>query len=121
MSHSPFYDRRAATLLSRVSDDLSNLRSDVASLLSHTTRRTIPKGARELTDSARHGIAAGGAYAASHLRSLRGGHEPSRSTTGWIGGAVLLGVLAASAYAMLQHRDSASFMFRGNDSDDLRS
>jgi hypothetical protein len=121
MSH-PFYDRRAASLLSKVSDDLADLREDLGKLLSHTTRRTLPRGARDLAesardlaDTARHGLAAGGAYASSHLRSL-GGYQPSRCTTGWVGGALLLGILAAGVYAFCQSGESDYY---GSNDDDV--
>ncbi len=104
MNLSPFNDRRTASLLSKVSDDLSHLRDDVGDLISHTTRRTLPKGAKDLADSARQGLAAG----VSQLRSLRG-HHPSPCTTGWVGGALLVGLLAVGVYALCKHRGSGNY------------
>jgi hypothetical protein len=95
-----FHDRRAAGLLTRVRDDVSSLGSNVGSLLTHTTRHTIPHGARELADSAYHQLSAGRDYAASRLRSLRA--RPAAPALGWIGGAILVGVIAAGAYAFFR-------------------
>lgn len=98
MNSSIFHDRKANGLLNRVCEDVAHLRDDIGSLLSHTTKRTLPNGARELADQAKHQIAAGGAYAASRLRDLRG-HQPAPSA-GWIGGAIVVGLLAYGAYAL---------------------
>lgn len=112
MKSTPFQDRRASSLLNRVRDDITNLRDDIASLLTHTTKRTFPDGAREIADQARSSaldfadhartrIAAGGAYAASRLRDFRG--QPRCQTAGWVGGAALVGLLAFGAYALYRH------------------
>jgi hypothetical protein len=98
--NSPFTDSRASGLLSRVREDISLLRQDVGHLVQHTTRHTVPEGARGLADHARHRLAAGGAYASSRLRSLR--ENPPRQALGILGGALLVGLLAAGAYALCQ-------------------
>lgn len=109
MSNALFNDRRANGLLNRVREDVSHLRDDIGSLLSHTTKKTLPNGARELADHARHNarefadhakhqLAAGGAYAASRLRDFRG--APPRQSASWVGGAVVVGLLAYGAYAL---------------------
>lgn len=98
MIHFPFHDNRAAGLLSRVREDISHLRQDVANLVTHTTRHTLPKGARDLADSARHQLAAGGSYAASRLRGLR--DSPPKQALGVLGGAILVGVIAAAVYVV---------------------
>lgn len=98
MNTSIFHDRRANGLLNRVREDVSHLREDIGSLLSHTTKRTLPNGARELADQAKHQLAAGGAYAASRIREFRG--QPPRQSASWIGGAVVVGLLAYGAYAL---------------------
>jgi hypothetical protein len=95
-------DPQVTGLLNRVRDDVSLLRSDIGSLLSHTTHQTIPNGARGLADQARHQLAAGGAYAASRLRDFRA--PPPRQSAGWIGGAVLVGLLAYGAYALCRRQ-----------------
>lgn len=100
MSHSKFTDRRTNSLLNRVRDDIANLREDIGSLFHHTTNTTVPNGARELADQARSQIAAGGAYAASRLRQFRG--QPTRDAAPWIGGAVVVGLLAVGAYALIR-------------------
>ncbi|QJE97536.1 hypothetical protein [Luteolibacter luteus] len=98
MIHFPFQDHRASGLLSRVRDDISHLRQDVANLLTHTTRHTLPRGARELADSARSQLSAGGSYAASRLRDFRS--SPPKQALGVLGGAILVGVIAAGIYAV---------------------
>ena len=97
MSASPFNDPRATKLLSRVREDLSQLRHDISSLVSHTTHRTLPDGARELAENARHQFSAGGAYAASRLRAIR--HAPPRDI-GIAGGIVAVGLIALGVYAL---------------------
>ncbi|GAA5116856.1 hypothetical protein JIN84_18340 [Luteolibacter yonseiensis] len=104
MNSSLFNDRRASNLLNRVRDDIFHLREDVGSLLSHTTKKTLPNGARELADQAKSQLAAGGAYAASRLRDFRG--HPPRQSAGWIGGALLVGVLAYGVYSLCQNRQT---------------
>ena len=100
MSHSPFRDRRANNLLNRVREDISNLREDIGSLFLHTTKTTVPNSARDLADQAKSQLAAGSAYAAERFRSLR--HQPSCRSAGWIGGAVVVGLLAVGAYALIK-------------------
>ena len=98
--NSPFHDRRASSLFSRVREDLSHLREDVGNLVHHTARYTLPHGAREFADSARHRLVEGGHLAASRLRSLRS--SPPRQAIGVLGGAILVGVLAAGIYALVK-------------------
>lgn len=98
MSQSPFHDDRAAGLLSRVREDISHLRRDVGNLLNHTTRHTLPEGARGLAGNARDQWVTGRSYAASQLRSLRS--SPPRQAMGILGGALLVGALAAGIYAV---------------------
>lgn len=95
-------DRRSTSLLNRVRDDVSNLREDISTLVMDATKRTLPHTAHELADRAKSQLAAGGAYAASRLKELR--IHPQRQSVGWIGGALVLGLLAYGAYAMC--RDS---------------
>lgn len=101
MSQSPFHDDRAVQLLSRVGDDISQLRQDIRSLFSHTARRTIPDGARGIADSARQQFAAGGSYAASRLRSLKS--APPKEAIGLAGGLLVVGLLAFGVYALCKN------------------
>ncbi|MES2439744.1 MAG: hypothetical protein V4584_11780 [Verrucomicrobiota bacterium] len=101
MNSSLFTDRRANGLLNRVREDVSHLRDDIGSLLSHTTKKTLPNGARELADQAKHQFAAGSAYAASRFRDLRS--QPPRQSASWIGGALVVGLLAYGVYALCQN------------------
>lgn len=100
MNSTLFQDRRANGLLNRVREDVSHLREDIGQLLSHTTKRTLPNGARELADQAKHQLAAGGAYAANRLRDLRSHSPSSRESASVIGGVVVLGLLAYGVYAL---------------------
>ena len=93
----PFHDPGAAKLLSKVREDISDLRGDVTKLLTYTTRYTLPKGAREIAGSARQGLSASGNYAAQRLRSL--GSSPPRQAFGILAGAAIIGLLAAGVYA----------------------
>jgi uncharacterized membrane protein len=96
MSASPFQDPRASDLLSRVSEDVTLLRQDIGNLLTHTARHTLPAGARELADTAKNRLAAGKVYSTAQLRALR--EQVSQPTTAWLGGAVLVGLIAAGIY-----------------------
>lgn len=96
MSTSPFQDPRATDLLSRVSEDVSLLRQDIGQLFSHTARHTLPAGARGLADTARNRLLAGRTYSAEHLRTLR--NQMNQPATAWIGGAVVVGLIAAGIY-----------------------
>ena len=98
MSQSPFHDNKAINLLARVGEDLSQLRSDIHSLLSHTTRRTLPDGARELADQASEHLLAGRDYAARRLRSLHS--TPPREAAGAAGALLLVGLVAVGVYAL---------------------
>jgi hypothetical protein len=86
-------DRKIKDLLSRVGEDVGQLKSDVASLLSHTGRHTLPTGARDLRDSAKDRLHAGGQYAVSQFRS-----HPAQSSAGLLGGLLLLGAVGAGIY-----------------------
>ena len=96
MSTSLLQDPRASDLISRVSEDVSLLRQDIRQLASHTARHTLPAGARNLADTARNRLAAGKTYSAEHLRVLR--QQMNQPATAWIGGAVVVGLIAAGIY-----------------------
>lgn len=83
-------------LMSRVGEDIKQLKSDVSSLLTHTGRHTLPDSARDLRDSARNSINAGGDYAASQIRYIR--QHPGQSSAGILGGLILLGAVGAGIY-----------------------
>lgn len=92
-------DRKMKDLASRVGDDVSKLRSDIASLFSHTGRHTLPESARELRAQARERLNAGSHYAAAYLRE-----HPGRSSVGVLGGLILLGVAGAGIYYLCKGR-----------------
>ena len=96
-------DRRATGLLDRVRDDVSRLRDDIGHLLTHTKRETLPNSAREIADQAKQQFANCGAQVVSRVRELNG-----RQSAGLIGGAVVLGLLAAGAYALTHHNGHSS-------------
>ncbi len=93
----PFHDPGAAKLLSKVREDITDLRGDVHKLLTYTTRYTLPKGARELAGSARQGLTSGRNYASQHLRTL--GTSAPRQAFGLLAGVAIVGLLAAGVYA----------------------
>jgi hypothetical protein len=96
----PFQDPRASDLLSRVSKDVSLLRQDISNLFSHTTRHTLPEGARGLADNARSRLSNSRDYTAEHLRALR--NQVNQPAAAWIGGAVAVGLLAAGVYLFIK-------------------
>jgi sensor c-di-GMP phosphodiesterase-like protein len=101
MNSTMLHDNRAAGLMNRVREDVSHLREDVGHLLSHTTRETLPHSAREIADQAKSQIVAGTAYATSRLRELN--EAPIQQKVGWIGGALLVGILAAAGVYAFSH------------------
>ncbi len=99
--------------MNRVREDVSTLRDDIGRLISHTTRQTLPSGARELADQAKQRIAKRGSSAATQIRDLGTSHP-----AGLIGGAVVLGLLAAGAYALThQHNGNRSAKLHGTESE----
>ena len=96
MNTTPFQDPRANELLSRVSEDVTLLRQDVGNLLSHAARHTVPEGVRELADSAKAHFAASRRNSAEQLRMLR--QQLNQPAAAWIGGAVVVGLIAAGVY-----------------------
>jgi ElaB/YqjD/DUF883 family membrane-anchored ribosome-binding protein len=101
-------DRKLKDLIGRVSDDVSQLRSDIRSLFSHTGRHTLPTGAREFREQARQRLQAGGAYVRQH---------PTQSSIGLAGGLLILGAVGAGIY-LLCKSDSCLISQRGNHSYD---
>ena len=89
-------DRKMKDLIHRVGEDVSQLRSDIRSLFTHTGRHTLPEGARELREQARERLHAGGEFAASQLRYLR--QHPGQSSVGILGGLLILGAVGAGIY-----------------------
>lgn len=100
MTNTPFQDPRASDLLSRVSQDVSLLRQDVSNLFSHTTRHTLPEGARGIADTAKNRLANGKLYTAEHLRTLR--NQMNQPAAAWAGGALALGLIAAGVYLFIK-------------------
>jgi ElaB/YqjD/DUF883 family membrane-anchored ribosome-binding protein len=89
MSSTISEDRKMKDLASRVGEDISQLRSDISSLFSHTGRHTLPSGAKELREQARERLSAGGAYLRQH---------PGQSSVGILGGLLILGAVGAGIY-----------------------
>jgi len=111
MTHLPL-DRRAVGLLTKVRNDITHLRDDVSELWDHAANKTLPRAAKDLGDLASSGLAAGGAYAASRLRHSFDRYAPhQRRSSGWVTGALAMGVVAAGVYALL--RNSQSYGERG--------
>jgi flagellar basal body-associated protein FliL len=96
--------------MNRVREDVSTLRDDIRHLISHTTRQTLPNGARELAGQAKQQIASRGATAATRIRDLG-----TRHPAGLIGGAVVIGLLAAGAYALTHHNGHQSATLQGTE------
>lgn len=82
-------DRKMKDLISRVGEDVSQLRSDIRSLFTHTGRHTLPESARELREQARQRLLAGGTYLREH---------PGQSSVGLLGGLLILGAVGAGIY-----------------------
>ena len=96
MSASPFQDPRANDLLSRVSEDVVLLRQDIGHLITHAARHALPAGARDLAENTRTRLTAGRVYSQAQLRALR--DQLNQPATAWIGGAVVVGLIAAGIY-----------------------
>ncbi len=92
-------DPKIKDFISRVGEDVSQLKSDVSSLLKHTGRHAIPESARELRNSARERLHAGGEFANSQIRYIR--EHPKQSSIGLLGGLVLLGAVGAGIYYLM--------------------
>lgn len=82
-------DRKMKDLINRVGEDVSQLRSDIRSLFTHTGRHTLPDSAREIREQARERLHAGGAYLRQH---------PGQSSIGLLGGLLILGAVGAGIY-----------------------
>ena len=100
---SSLQDPKAMKLLSRVGDDIAELREDMHKLFSHTAHQTIPNGANEIADRTKARLSAGSAYAASQLRTLKE-LENSRRSAELLGGAILLGALGYGIYAFMKRK-----------------
>lgn len=92
-------DHKTRDLIGRVGDDVAQLRSDIASLFSHTGRHTIPESARELRAQARQRLSAGGEYAVTYLRQ-----HPGKSSVGILGGLLLLGAVGTGIFYLCKGR-----------------
>ena len=106
MNTTPFQDPRASDLISRVGEDVSLLRQDIGNLIAHTARHTLPAGMRELADSAKNRLAAGRLHSAEHLRALR--HQAQQPAMAWIGGAMVVGLIAAGIYLFCKSDECAA-------------
>ena len=102
----PFQDSGTSKLLSRVREDISLLRGDVAKLLTYTTRYTLPKGAREIAGTARQSLMDGRSYAAQRLRAM--GSSAPRQAAAVAAGAAIVGLLAVGIYALCKAECSRS-------------
>lgn len=94
-------DRRTIGLLNRVSNDVSQLKSDIGVLLGDTTKRAIPEGAREVSKIARQQLSVGKAYASSRMPKMK--IPSSNCSLGLAGGVLLVGALAVG-YFLLKDR-----------------
>jgi len=101
-----FQDPRANDLLSRVSEDVSLLRQDVANLFAHTTRHTLPASAHKLADEAKNRLAASKIFTAEQLNALRG--QIKQPSAAWVGGAAAIGLFAAAAYLLLNNKSNGA-------------
>lgn len=83
-------DKRAVDLLSRVRDDISSLRHDVAHLVQHTGRHTLPDTVRNSRDYARDRIERAGEVAREHPAGVS------------LGGALVLGAVVAGVWLLFK-------------------
>lgn len=93
------HDPQATGLLHRVRQDFSALTKDLGELASHTALKTLPNSARGIADEAKRQLAAGSAYASSRLR----GEKNHREVAGWMGGALVVGLLSMGIYALYRN------------------
>lgn len=116
MNTSPFQDPRANDLLSRVSQDVSLLRQDIGRLVTHTARHTFPEGVRGLADTAKHRLNSGKLYSTEQLRVLRS--QVNQPAAAWIGGAAVVGLIAAGVYLFLKSDCCSLASIEDEDDDD---
>ncbi len=110
-----FKDRRTVGLLNRVSQDVSQLKGDIGLLLGDTKNRALPEGAREVSKIARQQLAAGQAYARSHLPSFRRKMDSGSFSLSILGGALVVGALA---YGFYLAKDRLALCNAGHPDDD---
>lgn len=96
----PINDRKLKDLMGRISEDISQLKEDVSTLFSHTSRHTIPEGAHNIADYGLDKFHAGGDLAASGLRYIK--ENPKQSSAGLAGGLLLLGAVGFGIYYLCQ-------------------
>jgi hypothetical protein len=99
-------DRKLKDLVSRVGEDVSQLRGDIRSLFAHTGRHALPDGARELREQARQRLMAGGTYLRQH---------PGQSSVGILGGLLILGAVGAGIYYLCKSDCCGKFCNRDED------
>jgi hypothetical protein len=96
-------DRRTSGRLKRVRKDIHQLREDIGDLLHHATSTSVPNGARELANQAKSHLTSGRACAVSRMRKLRHQAPDMDHTPAWVGGAVIVGLLAFGVYALCRN------------------
>jgi hypothetical protein len=91
-------DQKSKGLLHRIQQDMSVLGKDFRDLVSHTALEVIPCNAKDLANQAARKIKEGGAYATSKIRTIN--RSPQDETRGWVGGALVVGLLSMGIYAI---------------------
>jgi hypothetical protein len=108
MNSFPFTDQRASGLYSRVRQDITILRRDLRDLIHHTAHQTLPGSARGLASEAKRQLMAGGLKAVHRIKSQTSSMPWKNHSQGWIGGATVVGLLAAGVYALCRNSSQAT-------------
>ncbi len=83
-------------LLSKLSDDLGALKSDLAALVSHTGKQTVPRAASSLAAYGKQKLRSSPELTESPMRYLR--EHPGQTSVGLAGGLLILGAVGAGIY-----------------------
>ncbi len=82
--------------ISKIGDEISNLRGEVAALFANGKSSTFQNNVSGLADYGRDRLNASGDFAAAQLRYVR--DHPGKSSIGIAGGLILLGAVGAGIY-----------------------
>lgn len=83
-------------LLSKLADDLCSVKSDIAALVTHTGKSTVPRTVNQFATYSKRRLSPSPTLTDAPLRYLR--EHPAQSSAGLAGGLLLLGAVGAGIY-----------------------